>query len=173
MDSDAEEARIVNQSLEEQVPGFRKMDPQDQERLRRLVVSLNERGMPEVFVRSSLQSTAAVLQDLRNERTHTSELFQRHHVGEFLERNSITADGRGGPPSQRGERKREERERLLGHVVRLLREARLARGRHELKKTRSMLLKLDQRELRRVLGQEGEDLCRQINTWLRSTAPQF
>jgi len=41
------------------------------------------------------------------------------------------------------------------------------------KKTRNMLMKLDQRELRRVLGREGDDLCRQINTWLRGTAAMF
>ena len=71
------------------------------------------------------------------------------------------------------ERKREERDRLQMNTLRLIREARQARGRHEVKKTRNMLLKVDQRELRRLLGSEGDDLCRQINTWLRSTAPMF
>jgi len=41
------------------------------------------------------------------------------------------------------------------------------------KKTRGMLLKVDQREVRRTLGRDGDEICRQINTWLRSTAAMF
>ncbi len=158
--------------IEEQVPGFSQMDVQDQERLCRLADSLRERGMPEVFITSSLRSTADVLREFRDEQPDES-VMRREEVQRFIEQNAVPSGRQSAPIHPARERRREDRERLTAHVVRLLREARLARARHEVKKTRSMLLKLDQRELRRVLGSEGENLCRQINTWLRSTAPMF
>jgi hypothetical protein len=100
-------------------------------------------------------------------------VFQREQVRRFIEENAVPS---GAPTlrfNQRRERKREERERLHANTCSLLREARQSRARHEVKKTRNMLLKVDQRELRRVLGREGDELCRQINTWLRSTSEMF
>jgi len=66
-----------------------------------------------------------------------------------------------------------ERERLQQKTVSAIRAARCSRGRHEIKKTRSVLMKIDQRALRHRLGREGDELCREINTILRSMAPLF
>ncbi len=147
--------------------------PGDRERLAGIAHDLQSRGMPRKFIMSALHSTADVLRELHEQERRTSELFERNHVRKFVEDNAITIPPRQERYTPRSERKREERERLQANAQQLLREARQARGRHEVKKTRNMLLKLDQREMRRVLGGEGDDLCRQINTWLRSTASQF
>ena len=161
--------------LEEAVPFFRDMAPNEQDRLREMADGLQERGLPLAFVLSSLRSTADVMREMREEETRADNIFQREHVRKFMEEHAVTEPKRTSnvPNSPRRERKREERDRLQAHTLRLIREARQARGRHEVKKTRNMLLKLDQRELRRMLGHEGDDLCRQINTWLRSTAAMF
>jgi hypothetical protein len=155
------------------VPGFEELPEEEQERLREIARDLEGQGLPAAFVAASLRSTAEVMRDLRQERDHSQALLQREDVRRFIEENAVAEPGQPGQYHPRRERKREERERLQANVVRLLREARLSRARHEVKKTRNMLLRLDQRELRRVLGREGEELCRQINTWLRSTSSMF
>lgn len=156
--------------LRRTVPSLERLDPADQQRLRQMAAELRERGMPESFVATSLKSTADVMLDLREEERHEN-VFHREDVQRFIEQNAVSEAPQRY--SYRRERKREERERMHATASQLIREARLARGRHEVKKTRNMLLKIDQRELRRILGQEGDDLCRQINTWLRSTAGMF
>jgi hypothetical protein len=163
----------INALIAQAVPGFPQLPPAHQERLRAMARDLFDRGMPESFVLTSLRSTAEVLQDLHEEETRPDNVFQREQVRRFIEENAVPS---GAPTlrfNQRRERKREERERLHTNTCSLLREARQSRARHEVKKTRNMLLKVDQRELRRVLGHEGDELCRQINTWLRSTAEMF
>lgn len=154
------------------VPFFEQLVPADQERLRQITLDLQQRGMPEPFVHASLRSTAEVLREMHDEDNRGDNVFRRENVRRFMQENAIT-DSVSRPVNFRRERKREERERMQANVHTLLREARLAHARHEVKKTRNMLLKIDQRELRRMLGKEGDDLCRQINTWLRSTAPMF
>lgn len=154
------------------VPGFAELDPADRQRLQEIAAQLHQRGMPVPFIASSLRSTAGVLREIREESERTDNVLQRESVRRFIEQNAVP-DSTGHFRYPRRERKREERDRLHVYTTRLLRDARQARGRHEVKKTRSMLLKLDQRELRRVLGREGDDLCRQINVWLRSTAAMF
>src|SRR5687767_13131408 len=171
-----EELAALDALIQGQVPQFGELPPADRDRLREMALDLQGRGMPPAFVASSLRSTSEVLRDLREEEQHRDSLFQRDHVRRFIEQNAVTETTRGvssGRYYPRRERKREERDRLQLMTQELLREARLARGRHEVKKTRNSLLKVDQRELRRVLGSEGDDLCRQINTWLRSTAAMF
>ena len=163
----------IDSLIEQQVPSFRQLAPAHQERLRQMAVNLQERGMPPAFVASSLASTAQVLKELQAEEDREDNVFQRQEVRRFIEENAVPDARSLGRASPRRERKREERDRLQASTIQLLREARLARGRHEVKKTRNMLLKVDQRELRRVLGGEGDELCRQINTWLRSTAEMF
>jgi len=129
--------------------------------------------MPAPFVASSLRSTAEVLQEMRTDEEHGDHVIRREHVRRFIEQNAVPESQNPARYQPQKENKRNERERLQQNVAQLLREARLSRARHEVKKTRNMLLKVDQRELRRVLGREGDDLCRQINTWLRSTASMF
>ena len=163
----------VDQEIARSVPFFDMLAPEDRERLRAMAVNLRDRGMPAEFIASSLRSTAEVLQEIRDEEARPDNVFQREDVRRFIEQHAVAEPARRLRYSPRSERKQEERDRLQANTLRLLREARQARARHEVKKTRNMLLKVDQRELRRRLGREGEDLCRQINTWLRSTAAQF
>lgn len=163
----------TNTLIFQAVPDFGQLPPARQERLRAMASDLLARGMPDAFVVTSIRSTAEVLQDLQEEETRPDNAFQREQVRRFIEENAVPTDAPTLRYGQRRERKREERERLHAHTVNLLREARQSRARHEVKKTRNMLLKIDQRELRRVLGHEGDELCRQINTWLRSTAEMF
>jgi hypothetical protein len=156
----------------DQVPFYPELRAEEQQRLREIAASLQERGLPPAFVASSLKSTAEVMREIREEEERPDNVLQREHVRRFIEQNAVPDSARPRF-NQRSERRREERDRLQVNTLRLIREARQARGRHEVKKTRNLLLKVDQRELRRALGREGEDLCRQINTWLRSTAPMF
>lgn len=162
----------LEQEVASSVPFFGQLAQTEQQRLCEMAQSLQQRGLPPSFVSSSLKATAEVLRDLREEEERPDNVLRREHVRKFIEENAVqdTSAFRSNP---RRERKREERDRLQMNTLRLIREARQARGRHEVKKTRNMLLKVDQRELRRLLGSEGDDLCRQINTWLRSTAPMF
>lgn len=155
------------------VPKFAELAPEHRERLRQIAAELHARGMPEAFIMSSVRSTAQVLSELREEEARPDNVFQREEVRRFIEANALPESEQGRRLILRRERKREERESLHANTCRLLREARQSRARHEVKKTRNMLLKVDQRELRRVLGREGDELCRQINTWLRSTAEMF
>ena len=155
------------------IPKFRELNTEDQARLREIASNLRKRDMPWAFIASSLRATAEVMQDLREEDARPDNVFQREKVRRFIQENAVPDAGPGPRFQPRRERKREERDRLHAITWKLLREARQARGRHEVKKTRNMLLKVDQREVRRLLGTEGEDLCRQINTWLRSTSAMF
>jgi hypothetical protein len=153
------------------VPSYERLTPPDQERLRQMAAELQERRMPVPFIASSLRSTADLLREMHDEEEAADNVLQREHVRSFIEQNAVPTHSARFQP--RREAKRNERERLYQFATNLLREARQSRARHEVKKTRNMLLKLDQRELRRVLGRDGDDLCRQINTWLRSAATMF
>jgi hypothetical protein len=159
--------------IEKHVPFFRQLRPGEQDRLREMAADLRQRQMPPALIGSSLRSTAEVMRDIRDEDERADNVLRREHVQRFIEQNAVPDTQRTVRYNPRRERKREERDILHANTVRLIREARGARGRHEVKKTRNMLLKIDQRELRRVLGREGDELCRQINTWLRSTAEMF
>ena len=159
-------------------PGYETLPEEDRARLQEMFAEMTERDLPATFVREALRSTAGVLRELREEEASEADPARREHVRRFIEQNAVPSEPGGGgrPPGsepQRRERKREERERLLSYLTSLLHEARRAHGRHEVKKTRGMLLKVDQREVRRTLGRDGEEICRQINTWLRSTAAMF
>jgi hypothetical protein len=154
------------------VPDYDALPPAVQARLREMAADLLQRGFAAPFVKASLLSTAEVLKELQEDEHRADDPFRREGVRRFIEANAVP-DVVGPRFTPRRERRREERDRLQTHTLHLIRQARSARGRHEVKKTRSMLLKVDQRELRRELGREGEEMCRQINTWLRSTAPMF
>jgi hypothetical protein len=98
--------------------------------------------------------------------------MQREDVRRFIAENAV-------PPSRhariepRRETRQAERERLVRFTTTAIREARSAKARHEIKKTRNVLLRIDQRELRRVLGKDADEFCRQINTILRARATMF
>jgi hypothetical protein len=159
--------------LEEQVPGLNRVPLDDQDRIRKMARDLHARRMPFPFILSSVRASLQVLQEIRQDEERADNIYQRENVRRFIEENAVQEPRPRGRTQPRRERRREEREQLQAQAARLIREARLARGRHEVRKTRNMLLKLDQRELRRQLGREGDDLCRQINSWLRSTAAMF
>jgi hypothetical protein len=163
----------VDALLAQAIPDFADLAPEQQQRLREIAADLLGRSLPVSFIKTSLSSTAEVLRDLHEDETRPDNVLQREDVKRFIAENALPESEQRRHFHPRRERKREEREQLHANTCRLLREARQSRARHEVKKTRNMLLKVDQRELRRVLGREGDELCRQINTWLRSTAEMF
>jgi hypothetical protein len=166
-DPDVHEARRAELAAEA-VPEWDTLPAEDRERLLRVMDGLLRKQLPAPMVRAALRSTAGVLADLREEEERPDNAFRRPEVRAFMEHHAVREPASRAEPVR--EHKREERERLQAMAQRLIRQARISRGRHEVKKSRSLLMKLDQRELRRQLGREGEELCRQINTWLRSTA---
>ncbi len=159
-------------SIAEQLPDLEAFSPADQQRLRELHQAWEERGFPEALIRASLRSAADLLREWGGHPEPEAPVSEREAARKFLDANAAPDSPDRGQVI-RGDRRRDERDRIQTYTQQLLREARLAHGRHEIKKTRNMLLKLDQRELRRVLGNEGDELCRQINTWLRTTASMF
>ncbi len=161
------EPEDLDRFLEARVPGFRTFSPPDQDSLRQLAQNLFDRDAAEPFVVASLRSTADVLRELREDEEDPNSVFRRAEVQRFIDENAVPRGRQGG---FRSERKRQERDRLQGYIQDLLREARSARARHEVKKTRNLLMRLDQREIRRKLGREADELCRQINTVLRQQA---
>jgi hypothetical protein len=156
--------------LSQEIDVIRRLRPEDQQRLVTMARGLAEGGMTLPFVFAGVRSSAEVLGDL--EEAGSDSVLNRPEVRRFLEENASTSD-RVGPVFRGNDVKRMERERLTQRVVGAIREARRSRGRHEIKKTRNALMKIDQRELRRRLGREGDDLCREINTILRSMATLF
>ena len=147
------------------------LDEDDRHRLTEMARALRARGLPDAFVTSALTSTAQALSDLRRQTEAANEAFGRAGVQRFIAENGVASLPMA--PAPRREWKQLERERLLTHTIGLLRDARRARARHEIKKTRSLLLKIDQRHLRRDLGSEGQDLCNQISGLLRSMSSKI
>jgi len=155
--------------LSQEIDTIRALGPEDQMRIVTLARSLAEREMALPFILAGIRSTAEVLADL--EVSGADPVMSRPEVQQFLEANAPPA---GRTAVFRGNYvKRMERERLQQKTVAAIRAARCSRGRHEIKKTRSVLMKIDQRALRHRLGREGDELCREINTILRSMAPLF
>jgi hypothetical protein len=136
--------------------------------LLRLTRALLARPWPTPFILSGVRSTADVLGDLETI-PPPDDVMLREDVRRFIAENRATNGARGRPQPQR-ETRRAERDRLFEFVTRSIRAARSAKARHEIKKTRRDLLRIDQREVRRVMGRDADDLCHQINTLLRSTA---
>lgn len=157
--------------LSREIEPFSRLTPADQQRIAALARGLMERGMDLPFVLAGLRSSAEVLADL--EETGEDPVMSRPEVRRFMEENAPTHRPAGGSVFRGNDVKRTERERLQQKTVSAIREARRSRGRHEVKKTRNMLMKIDQRELRQRLGREGDELCREINTILRAMAPMF
>jgi hypothetical protein len=168
MERQAGEADKRIETLVSCVVGFDLLDEAGRERLRAMAGALLDRGHPPSFVLASLRSTARVLDDL-NEEAEAGEGFGRADVKRFMDETGARRSTASRQPARR-EWKLLERERLFAHTVNLVRDARCARLPHEMKKTRNLLMKVDQRQLRRVLGEEGEELSRQIRGLLREFA---
>jgi hypothetical protein len=124
--------------------------------------------LPPSFILSGVRATADVLDDLESI-PPPDDVMQREEVRRFIAENRAMNGSRGRHQPER-ETRRSERDRLFEFVTRSIRAARSAKARHEVKKTRRDLLRIDQREVRRVLGRDADDLCHQINTILRATA---
>jgi hypothetical protein len=158
-------------TLSREIDEFPQLTPADQHRITSLARGLMERGMDLPFVLAGVRSSAEVLADL--EVAGEDPVMSRPEVRRFVEENSGFTRVSSGAVFRGNDVKRSERERLQQKTVSAIREARRSRGRHEVKKTRNTLMKIDQRELRRHLGREGDELCREINTILRTMAPLF
>lgn len=155
--------------LSQEVEVLHSLTPPDQQQIVALARGLLERGMAFPFILAGVRASAEVLADLEGE----DPVMERPEVRRFMEANAVPS-GRGGSVIFRGnDVKRTERERLQQKTVAAIREARRSHGRHEMKKTRNRLMKIDQRELRHRLGREGDELCREINSILRTMAPMF
>lgn len=138
-------------------------------RLRSVEARLRRRRLPEPFIQSALRATEEVLHALASDSEAADQPLEREEVRRFMEETGALPASRVRQPTVK-ETRRVERERTLALVQELIREARTAHGRHEIKKTRSRLLKIDQRRLRRELGADGEALCREIAAILRAQA---
>lgn len=157
------EREAAIEQLVSRVEGFEGLPEGEQEQLRAMARSMEARGMNGPFIRTALRSTVRVMGDLRREEELAQEVFGRAEVRRFLEEHPAAATTTPARPPVRREWKQLERERLLSHTQSLVQLARRARAPHEAKKLRNRLLKIDQRYLRRVLGRDAEELCRQIN----------
>jgi hypothetical protein len=157
--------------LSQEIDTLSLLRPDDQQRIIALARTLAERGMALPFIIAGARSSAEVLAEL--ESAEPDPIMERPEVRRFIQENASPA-GRPGTAIFRGKDvKRAERERLEQATLAAIRDARRSRGRHEIKKTRNVLMKIDQRELRQRLGREGDELCREINSILRSVAPLF
>lgn len=145
--------------------------PEDVDRLHQIALRMSERGLPPPLIHRSIQATAEVMRELRAAEEDLDSPLRRPEVQQFIAEHAVAE--RATPEWLRNEHRREEREELHAHVTQLVRQAQVARGRHEVKKVRARLLRLDQREIRRVLGADGEQLCRQINSFLRASSSLF
>jgi hypothetical protein len=155
----------------QEIDTLRRLCPDDQQRIVDLARSLSERGLALPFVLAGLRSSAEVLADL--EEAGPDPVMERPEVQRFVAENRVPGDRSRTAIFRGNDVKRMERERLLQKTIAAIRDARRSRGRHEIKKTRSVLMKIDQRELRHRLGREGDELCRDINMILRAMAPLF
>jgi hypothetical protein len=157
--------------LAEQIPQLDHATEAQRDRLLCITRALIGRSMPTSVILSSVRSTAGVLDDL-DAPPHPDDVMQREEVRRFIAENAVPRTRRERLEPGR-EARRTQRERLYNLTTAAIRDARSSKARHEIKKTRNVLMKIDQRELRRVLGKEADDLCRQINTILREMAPLF
>ena len=135
----------------------------DREALIALADELRRRGLPPAFIEAGVRATARTLRMLPQGPAHPATARDRAEVQQFLAANPATDSPLDSP---RREQRQLEAERLHNYALGLLREARLARSRHEIRKTRSRLRQIDRRRLVRLLRGEGVELCRRINACL-------
>jgi hypothetical protein len=159
------------QYLTERLPDLDATPEARRVQLLRLTRSLLARSWPTALVLSGVRSTADVLHELEA-LPPPDDVMQREDVRRFIAENAVSTGQRGRQQPSR-ETRRAERERLTQFITSAIRDARSAKARHEIKKTRRVLLRIDQRQVRRVLGRDGDELCHQINAILRATAALF
>jgi hypothetical protein len=160
----------LDRTLTEAVPLYGELQPDGRERLMSMARHLSARGWTPEAVVASLRSTAAVLME---EATTSASPLERPEVRAFMVRHGADALANGKTPHMVRETRAKERETLREMVLERIRAARGAYARHEAKRVRRDLLHIDQRELRRVLGREADDLCAQINELVRRTGARL
>jgi hypothetical protein len=158
-------------SLREYVEQMPDLSPEKRARLLEMALDLHGRRLPTPFIFAGIRSTAAVLTEWERD-SPGDAVMARPEVREFIAAN-------GGPSSDgaeidtRKDVKSGERDRLRQAIIAAVRDARRSKARHEIKKTRNVLMKIDQRHVRRALGREGDELCHEINRLLRASAAMF
>jgi hypothetical protein len=161
----------LENALTEFVNGLPDLSPETRDRTRRIALRLHARRLPASFILASIRSSAAILTEMEQSVT-VEDLSREQALREFVAANTPT----GAPASEidtRKDVKSSERERLRQSIIAAVRDARRSKARHEIKKTRNVLIKIDQRHVRRTLGREGDELCHEINRVLRATAAMF
>lgn len=161
----------LSANLFREIDVFPSLTPADQQQIIALARGLMERGMDLPFILAGVRASAEVLADLRD--TGDDPVMSRPEVRRFMAENGSVARSPAGVLFRGNDVMRVERERLQQKTIAAIREARRSHGRHEVKKTRNRLMKIDQRELCRRLGREGDDLCREINMILRAMTPML
>ncbi|MGC8832926.1 MAG: hypothetical protein ACP5R4_02645 [Armatimonadota bacterium] len=139
--------------LEERFPAVKCLSEEQCQQLADMAERLLKRNLPEAFVLASVRSAFQQMLDLDAEEVESDA-------------GSLDRVRAGQVP--RKEAKSAEREALLQHTRRLIREAKAAKQPYERKKMRRELMSIDQAYLRRVLGKDAVELCMQINEFLRS-----
>jgi hypothetical protein len=161
----------LERSLREYVDEIPDLTVERRGRILEMALDLHARRLPTPFIFASIRSTAAVLNEWERDGPGDG-IMARPEVRDFIEANSSPAH-EGGEIDTRKDVKSGERERLRQSIIAAVRDARRSKARHEIKKTRNVLMKIDQRHVRRALGREGDELCHEINRILRATAAMF
>jgi len=161
----------LEHSLREYVDQLPDLTAERRGRILEMALDLHARRLPTPFIFASIRSTAAVLNEWEREGP-ADAVMARPEVRDFIEANSSPAHD-VSEIDTRKDVKSGERERLRQSIIAAVRDARRSKARHEIKKTRNVLMKIDQRHVRRSLGREGDELCHEINRLLRATAAMF
>jgi Xaa-Pro aminopeptidase len=155
--------------LSERVERFNQLSKSDQDRLVSIAQVMSARHFSEEVILAGVNSTASVMEDLSPD---PDDIMNSEQVQKFL-RENVTPERRKPPRRPAREVKQVEREDFLESINSTLREARSVKGRHEIKKMRRILLGIDQRNMRQVLGRDAEEPIREIRTLLNDWAPLF
>lgn len=158
-------------SLREYVEQMSELSAEKRGRLLTMALDLHGRHLPTPFIYASIRSTAAVLSEWERD-IPANAVMARPEIRDFIEANVAPLDA-VSEIDTRKDVKSGERDRLRQSIIAAVRDARRSKARHEIKKTRNVLMKIDQRHVRRALGREGDELCHEINRILRATAALF
>jgi len=149
---------------------FEELSQEDRKTVINMVRGLLRRGLSLQVVWAGVDSAIGLLLDLG---PVSQEGLCRPKACAFLAETPQARESTHHHLSLPNEARRAGREQLLKATASLLQEARSAKNRHEIRKLRQELLRIDQGYLRRALGKPAEDLCHQINHLLRQWASHF
>ena len=135
----------LSQYLEGRTPGLQDLEPADRDSVVRMARRLAEQGIASRFILSAVRDTV--------------DLMRAPGVPPDLERPASVEL----PPA---DDRQQAARRLKSYTQATLREARAARRSNEIRHMRGVLRGIDRGHLRETLGDEGESLCREIDTVL-------